>query len=172
MDAAFDVREQSGHTLKSSLKYTNIIDRRDHNNLPTAGGYLKTSAEFAGLGGDVNFLRFNFDYQYTKTFFDYFVRSKITSVDRMEFLIKAFSKKTTQLTVSKGVVTPWKRDGKVLISDKFFLGGPLSLRGFENRGVGPNSESRPFFLFFIRNFNLLLIQLIPIPILQRLCSRQ
>jgi outer membrane protein insertion porin family len=80
MDATFDVREQSGHSLKSSVKYTNIIDRRDHNNLPTKGGYLKTSGELAGLGGNVNFVRFNLDYQYTKTFFDYFVNEKIAKI--------------------------------------------------------------------------------------------
>ncbi len=28
----------------------------------------------------------------------------------------------------------------VTIADKFFLGGPLSLRGFEMRGVGPESD--------------------------------
>ena len=28
----------------------------------------------------------------------------------------------------------------VTVADKFFLGGPLNLRGFEMRGVGPNSD--------------------------------
>lgn len=73
MDCAFAIREQSGHSLKSSIKYTNMIDRRDHSALPTSGGLLKTSIELAGLGGDVKFFRYNSDYQYTKTFFNYFV---------------------------------------------------------------------------------------------------
>jgi outer membrane protein assembly factor BamA len=58
------------------MKYTNIIDRRNSNSLPTKGGYLKTSLELAGFGGDVRFFRFNSDYQYSRTFFKYFV-SKI-----------------------------------------------------------------------------------------------
>lgn len=73
MDSAFEIREQSGHSLKSSIKYTNLIDCRDHSALPTSGGYLKTSLELAGLGGDVKFFRYNSDYQFTKTFFNYFV---------------------------------------------------------------------------------------------------
>jgi outer membrane protein assembly factor BamA len=55
------------------LKYTNIIDRRDNTTLPTKGGHLKTSVEAAGLGGDVKFLKFNSDYQYSRTFLSYFV---------------------------------------------------------------------------------------------------
>lgn len=31
-------------------------------------------------------------------------------------------------------------DMKVPMSDMFYLGGPLSLRGFDMRGVGPHSE--------------------------------
>jgi len=34
---------------------------------------MRNSAEVAGLGGNVRFFRYNLDYQYNKTFFDYFV---------------------------------------------------------------------------------------------------
>lgn len=118
LDSAFDVRKQSGHSLKSSIKYVNTIDKRDHPILPTSGAFLKTSAELAGLGGDVQFFKTNFDYQISKTFLNYF---------------------TTQLTVSKGLVLPWKNKN-VAICDKFFLGGPLSLRGFTNKGAGMHKE--------------------------------
>lgn len=87
--------------------------------MPTKGGYLNTSGEIAGLGGDVNFFRFNLDYLYTKTFFEHI---------------------TTQISFSKGFVTPLKKDSKIMINDRFFLGGPLSLRGFQNRGAGPSKE--------------------------------
>jgi outer membrane protein insertion porin family len=68
-------REQSGHSLKSSIRYTNSIDRRDNKILPNQGGFLKNTVEFAGLGGDVRFFKADSDYQYTRTFFDYFVNS-------------------------------------------------------------------------------------------------
>lgn len=119
LDAAFQVREQSGHSLKSSLKYTNIIDRRDNKVLPNEGGFLKTSVEVAGLGGDVRFLKADSDYQYSRTFFNYF---------------------TTQFSFSNGFITPLKSGERISILDKYFLGGPLSLRGFTNRGAGPHVD--------------------------------
>lgn len=38
-------------------------------------------------------------------------------------------------------MTGISNDMKISMSDMFYLGGPLSLRGFEMRGVGPQSES-------------------------------
>lgn len=29
---------------------------------------------------------------------------------------------------------------KITMSDKFYIGGPLSVRGFEMRGIGPQAE--------------------------------
>lgn len=115
LDSAFSVREQSGHSLKSSIKYTNEIDKRDNKVLPTEGAYMKSNCELAGLGGDVKFFKFNSDYQISKTFFKYF---------------------TTQFTFSKGLVLPLGHEKKVSIADNFFLGGPLTMRGFTNRGAG------------------------------------
>lgn len=47
-----------------------------------------------------------------------------------------------QLTVSNGFVLPLTKDSSIFISDKFFLGGPLTLRGFTNRGAGPQKEGK------------------------------
>lgn len=119
LDSAFDVREQSGHSLKSSIKYMNLIDKRNSPILATSGAYLKTTGELAGIGGDVKFFKANMDYQITRTFFKHF---------------------TTQFTFSNGFVLPWKKIDSIQISDKFFLGGPLTLRGFTNRGAGSQKE--------------------------------
>lgn len=35
---------------------------------------------------------------------------------------------------------PLSKDKKVGISDMYYLGGPLSVRGFETRGIGPHSN--------------------------------
>ena len=40
-----------------------------------------------------------------------------------------------------GVVFPFGGD-EVRINDKFYLGGPLSLRGFRIRGLGPATKSK------------------------------
>jgi hypothetical protein len=41
--------------------------------LSNDGGYLNTSIELAGLGGDVQHFKATQDYQYSKTFFKHFV---------------------------------------------------------------------------------------------------
>ncbi len=35
---------------------------------------------------------------------------------------------------------PLKKGEQISIIDKYFLGGPLNLRGFTNRGAGPHTE--------------------------------
>ncbi len=49
---------------------------------------MKNSAEVAGLGGDVRFVRYNLDYQYNKTFFDYFVIFNLFRNIKFEFSIQ------------------------------------------------------------------------------------
>lgn len=44
---------------------------------------------------------------------------------------------------------PWKKEDKILINDRFFIGGPLTLRGFSNRGAGPQKDGRIFFLILL-----------------------
>ena len=46
---------------------------------------------------------------------------------------------------------PLKKAESISLNDRFFLGGPLGLRGFTNRGVGPNKEGNIFidFSFFV-----------------------
>lgn len=52
---------------------------------------------------------------------------------------------------------PLKKSESISLNDRFFLGGPLGLRGFTNRGVGPNKEGKhfinvSFFLFELINY--------------------
>lgn len=48
--------------------------------------------------------------------------------------------KVLQASASGGVLNHFGSDYLVSLSDMFYLGGPLSLRGFQTRGVGPRSE--------------------------------
>lgn len=52
-------------------------------------------------------------------------------------------------------MTGISNDMKISMSDMFYLGGPLSLRGFEMRGVGPQSESNALGSSVSINFVLL-----------------
>lgn len=55
--AAFEVRENAGSTLKSSLKNILAFDTRKTVLFPTSGLLLKLTTEFAGLGGNVGFFK-------------------------------------------------------------------------------------------------------------------
>lgn len=118
-NASFEIREQAGHSLKSALKHTVVVDKRDNMVFPTEGYFLKLAQEFAGLGGDVRFLKHNLEYQH--------------SVELLQDVILSCSFQGGNLRPLFG--TPTR------INDRFFLGGPLSIRGFSTRGIGPRSEN-------------------------------
>ncbi|KAK3705340.1 hypothetical protein RRG08_033306 [Elysia crispata] len=118
-DTSFSVREQAGHSLKSSLKHTFTIDTRDNLVLPTAGMLWRTSQEYAGLGGNVEFAKQDGMFQWN------------TSLP----LDAIF-----QMSLAGGLMRTLDPNASVSISDRFFLGGPLTLRGFNLKGCGPHSH--------------------------------
>ncbi|XP_043476493.1 sorting and assembly machinery component 50 homolog [Leptopilina heterotoma] len=117
--AAFQVREQCGPTLKSSVRHIFAIDKRDATLFPTKGSLIELTTEFAGLGGNIGFVKNELNLQTNWTLFKYF---------------------TFQLGVQSGFLRGISNDLQINIVDQFFLGGPLSLRGFEMRGCGPQKS--------------------------------
>eukprot|EP01135_Chromosphaera_perkinsii_P005318 Nk52_evm2s341 gene=Nk52_evmTU2s341 len=123
----FAIRSHAGHSVKSSVKYSFKWDARDDSILANRGSCFRSQTELAGangfLGGDVNFLKQQFEVQFNKTFLE-------------------------QATVSAGFsagcvksLSPWRPSfdsGAVPINDRFFIGGPMTIRGFTMRGVGPH----------------------------------
>ncbi|XP_072379227.1 sorting and assembly machinery component 50 homolog isoform X2 [Diabrotica undecimpunctata] len=118
-NASFDVRKESGLSLKSSLRHILSLDLRDDLIFPSSGSLLQLTSEVAGLGGDVGFLKN-----------DIFVQGNYSIAEDIVF----------QACFSTGYMTSISNDLKISLSDMYFLGGPLSLRGFQNRGVGPHSD--------------------------------
>ncbi|KAM7430944.1 sorting and assembly machinery component 50 [Porites harrisoni] len=116
-NASFAIREQAGHSLKSSLKHTVVMDKRDNLTLPTEGYFLKLSQELAGLGGDVRFFKNSLEYQ--------------QNVEVLKDVILSWTFQGGNLRPLFGAPS--------LINDRFFLGGPLSVRGFNFKGIGPRS---------------------------------
>ncbi|XP_078581194.1 sorting and assembly machinery component 50 homolog [Branchiostoma floridae x Branchiostoma japonicum] len=117
--ASFAVREQAGHSLKSSLKHTYVVDSRDDPILPTKGAMFKLNQELAGIaGGDVKFLKEDVELQVNKEL----VWDTIVSC-----------------SLRGGIMKPLKGTSS-RINDRFFLGGPTTLRGFDMHGIGPKSE--------------------------------
>jgi len=122
------VEKHRGPQLKSSLKHTFMFDNRDSVYRPTAGVALRCQTEVAGLGSTgANLLRF--------------VRQELNAHVVIPFNYGL----GITLSGSAGVVLPWGDNWSTQvtsISDRFFIGGPSSLRGFRTRGIGPSDARR------------------------------
>ncbi|KAM7317441.1 hypothetical protein ACRRTK_023743 [Alexandromys fortis] len=96
-----------------------IIDSRNSSILPRRGALLKVNQELAGYtGGDVSFLKEDFELQLNKPL----------------MLDSVFS-----TSLWGGMLVPIG-DKPSSIADRFYLGGPTSVRGFSMHSIGPQSE--------------------------------
>ncbi|XP_019869907.1 sorting and assembly machinery component 50 homolog [Aethina tumida] len=116
---AFEVREQTGLSLKSALKHILSLDLRDDFIFPSSGSLFQVTSEFAGVGGDVGFIKN-----------DLFLQTNVSILE--DFVVQG--------TLTGGIVNATSPDMKIGMSDLFYLGGPLSVRGFQTRGLGPHSD--------------------------------
>lgn len=105
---------ERGTFLTSSVGYGYHIDRRNDPSLPTRGFFFNFTQDFAGLGGDVRYVRTEAQGGWYHGFNKSFVLS---------------------VTGSSGYVNAWGGD-HVRINDRFFKGGD-SFRGFQIAGIGP-----------------------------------
>lgn len=117
--ASFSVREESGHSLKSSLSHAMVMDSRSSSILPRSGGLLRIHQELAGYtGGDVSFLKEDFEIQLNKSL----IWDSVLS-----------------MSLWGGLLLPIG-DTPTSIADRFYLGGPTSIRGFSMYSLGPQSQ--------------------------------
>lgn len=104
----------NGAVWTSLVGYNLIYSTLDNAKNPTEGIYAELRQDFAGVGGDVRFIRTTADIRYYQNF---------------------FSDVITLLRLQAGHVTGWGgRDLRIL--DHFFL-GPTLVRGFAQQGMGP-----------------------------------
>lgn len=119
---SFAVREHCGHTLKTALQHILTVDRRDDPMFPNEGSLFRLSQEFAGAAGDIGFFKNELEVQANLPVF--------------------FEKCVLQSSFQCGLIKrlpSTSGDKTMTIADKLFLGGPLSVRGFDTRGLGPSS---------------------------------
>ncbi len=105
---------QQNNRLSSVLGYTFSWDRRNDPIMPTRGFDVFLTQDFAGVGGDVKYLRTEFR---ASTY-----RGIIKDV-------------VATAKLSGGYITGWGGDS-VLINDRFFKGSQ-TFRGFDRAGIGP-----------------------------------
>jgi len=113
--------EQAGNSLVSSVGVSVTNDYRDSKLSPTRGWTVTNSADLAGgpLGGDRNFYR-------VQTSGEYYIPVVINDV-------------TTVLEISgrTGIVQSYPDTPDVPIFERYFAGGQDSIRGYDERTVGP-----------------------------------
>jgi outer membrane protein insertion porin family len=109
-----------GNRLSSVLGYSLVYDSLNSRLRPSAGKRLVISQDFAGLGGDVRYVRSRIE------------ASKYVNLGHnWIFSVKGEAGYIASLEKGRGAGID-----KVRITDRFYLGEP-QIRGFDIRGVGP-----------------------------------
>ncbi|KAH7911170.1 surface antigen-domain-containing protein [Hygrophoropsis aurantiaca] len=116
--ASVSIRESAGQNFKSSLSHTWIRDTRDDKLTASRGQYTKLYQEIAGLGGDTSFYKVEAEGQAS--------RSLLPGVALSFAARTGFLKSLT---------------GQSHFSDRFQLGGPLSIRSFRANSMGPRDSA-------------------------------
>ena len=106
--------ESSGDSLTSALGYSLSFNQLNHPYYPTNGWRVSLSQTFAGLGGDVQYLK-------TQAQTAYYRPLPLDLVGALK--------------INLGYVDGWGGD-KIRLSDRYYRGGS-TFRGFEIAGVGP-----------------------------------
>jgi outer membrane protein insertion porin family len=113
------ITQLQGYTLLSQFSQAITLDHRDSKIDPHTGYLLSFGTDFAGLGGNVNFVRNNLNGQY------------FIPLDRFT----GNSDWGVALTGSVGYMNNLGKQEQII--DRFFLGGD-NLRGFQIGGAGPH----------------------------------
>ncbi len=116
-----------GKRTTSTIGYSLVFDARDNRVRPTRGYSLSLSQDFAGLGGNVSYLRSTLSADKHWSLGSGFV----FSLSGQASYIKSFQKARSASS------------DPVRLVDRFFLGEP-QLRGFDIRGIGPRILRKPY----------------------------
>ena len=107
--------------IVSKIGLSLLRDTRNSLMFTRSGNRTTLSSELAGIGGDVNYLKLE---------------------ARTAQFIPTFDKYDQTLSIIGriGTASPYGDSEDVPFYDRFYLGGPDSLRGFEHRDVGPRDS--------------------------------
>jgi len=113
-DASRYIRDQEGERLTSAVSQRLSYDRRDSTTFPTKGYNTWLDTEFAGLGGDAEY-----------------ISGKVGGT----YYVPVAKEWVLTILGETGAIDGWGDDG-VRINERYYLGGN-TLRGFSNSGTGP-----------------------------------
>lgn len=117
------ILNEAGTTLLSQISQVITVDYRDSKLFPHKGWAIEFGTDYAGLGGDVDFIRGNLSGAY------YIPLDRLFDDDQWGIKMSASTGYMYELP-----------GGKDEIIDRFFLGGD-NLRGFETGGAGPHDAN-------------------------------
>ncbi|MCX5694391.1 MAG: outer membrane protein assembly factor BamA [Candidatus Omnitrophica bacterium] len=115
-DTSTDLQEEVGTNIISVVTPSLTYDSRDNVFNTRKGNYLTASLDFAGLGGDKN---------YTKFF------------GRASHYFPMPRGAVLEVRGRLGLAQPYGDTEKLPIYERFFAGGAYTIRGYEERKVGP-----------------------------------
>lgn len=115
-NASLFIQQQSGSRLTSSVGQVLLYDRRDNVNDPTDGWFVSYGTDFAGVGGDVNY-----------------IRNKLAG----GYFYSLYPEWVLSVTGEGGAINGFGQ--QVRLEDRFFIGGD-NLRGFADSGISPRDH--------------------------------
>jgi outer membrane protein insertion porin family len=119
------IREEAANSPRAVSKVTFTMWRDTRNDLifTTRGSRVSLGTTFAGIGGDTDYVKVE---------------------GRSAFFIPTFEFGDQVISILGRIGSLWEyNDERVPFFDRFYLGGPDSLRGFDYRDVGPVSGREP-----------------------------
>jgi outer membrane protein insertion porin family len=127
-NAVPDAIAVAGENYVSAIRFAVTYDNNiiDNKSILYSGEAATFTYELAGLGGDARYSRFTLEGNVQRTLFEW----------------PNDHKWVLQLYGLSGIMFPFGKEG-VPIYERFFAGGPQSLRGFAFRGVGPMLNGNP-----------------------------
>jgi len=113
------IADQAGRSTLSSITTQWVRNSTDFYEDPSRGGVTRISLEYAGLGGTEHFLR---------------------PIASHRHFFPLFWGTVFSIHGEVGYITSTRGDDEVSISERFYLGGIRTIRGFKTREVGPRSD--------------------------------
>lgn len=122
LDGIADVyQEAEGRDIVSKVGLTLLRDSRDSLIFTRNGNRTTILNEWAGLGGDVNYYKLD--------------AQTVHFIPTFDYLEQTFS-----IVGRLGTVIPYGSSDEVPFYDRFYLGGPDTLRGYDFRDVSPRDN--------------------------------
>ncbi|MFH1640860.1 MAG: outer membrane protein assembly factor BamA, partial [Candidatus Omnitrophota bacterium] len=117
-DATYDLAREEGKNTISSMRFGLTYDDRDNVFDPKKGNLLSGSFEEAGgvFGGDKDFFKF---------------------FGRASHYFPLFRNSALELRARVGIAKPYGDSDYVPIYERFFAGGAYTIRGYQERKIGP-----------------------------------